>query len=921
MTSLQPTPVRFEHARDGFGIGAATPRLSWQLPAAPADFATTGYELELTDVAGAVTTVAVESTDQVLVPWPFAPLGSRARGSVRVRMTGTAWSEPSPFETTLLAEPDWSARFVSPRSIAGIGEPAPILHGHVEVPTAIVAARLHVTALGVHVTSINGTRVGDEHLAPGWTSYANRLRFRTHDVTGLVREGTNDVDILLGNGWYRGQLGFAGRRAIYGDRLAALAQLEITHADGTVTTLGTGPDWTATASNVLADDLYDGQTTDRRGVAGEPDAVDVLDEDLGRLVAPDGPPVRTIATVPAVEVTRSPSGRQLVDFGVNIVGWVRLTVRGGAPGQEITIRHAEVLENGELAVRALRAAKATDVHLLVGDVQEVLEPALTFHGFRYAEITGIDVVAADAEAVVIGSDLRRTGEFGCSEPDVETLHANVVRSMQGNFLDIPTDCPQRAERLGWTGDIQVFAPTATFLADCAGFLTSWTQDLAAEQHPDGSVPYVVPDVLGTSGQAAAAWGDAATVVPWTLYQRFGDLGVLAAQFDSMRSWVDKQAALARPDRVWAGGFQFGDWLDPAAPPDAPWAAKTDPDIVATAHLAYSARIVADAATALGRGADAHRYAELAQEAAAAFAREYVSPSGRIVSDAPTAYAMALVWGLLADPVQRDGAGRRLADLVRAEAFRVGTGFVGTPLITDALSMVGEHHLAYRLLLERGCPSWLYPVSMGATTIWERWDSMLPDGSVNPGDMVSFNHYALGAVADWLHRVVAGLAPAAPGYRELRIAPVPGGGLTHASARHDTPYGPAAVAWRRAGGRLVVDVEVPFGTTATVALPGEPAQRVGHGEHRFDVADPVAARPLETVRDVLDDAALWAALVAAAADLGVSADPVHLAERLSHYFDSPAATLPEAIAPSYFPGAEQVHAQLLKIITEHRENAA
>ena len=952
-SSPSPTPVRFEHHADGFGIGTGAPRLSWQLLGQPAEFTPAAYELELTDAAtGEVSTHRADDAAQVLVDWPFPALGSRARGSVRVRVAGpdwTPWSEPAPFETTLLAPTDWTARFISPRTLAAIGEPAPVLHRHFELPGdpagdvsgdrpgdvpgdpagGIVAARLYVTALGLQETTLNGARIGDEQLAPGWTAYPHRLRFRVHDVTAFVRPGANELEILLGNGWYRGYLGFMGQRALYGDRLAALAQLEVRYADGSVHTVGTDGSWTARRSAVLADDLYDGQTTDWRLVTvegrasiarEEPDAVDVLDTDPSRLVPPDGPPVRVVDTVPAVAVTRSPSGRPLVDFGQNVVGWVRLRVRDSEPGQRVTIRHAEVLDGGELGVRPLRAAKATDVHVLAGGTLEVVEPSLTFHGFRYAEIVGAgEVTPADIEAVVLSSDLRRTGEFRCSEPDVETLHANVVRSMRGNFLDVPTDCPQRAERLGWTGDIQVFAPTAAFLADCAGFLTSWLADLAAEQQPDGSVPWVVPDILRTDGPAAAAWGDAATVLPWTLYQRFGDTQVLAVQFDSMRGWVDRQAALAGPDLVWAGGFQFGDWLDPAAPPDDPFAAQTHPDVVATAHLAHSARIVADAATVLGRSTEAGRYGELAARAAAAFAAEYVSPHGRIASDAPTAYAMALVWDLLADPVQRAGAGRRLADLVRSGGFRVRTGFVGTPLITDALCVAGEPALAYRLLLERGCPSWLYPVTMGATTIWERWDSMLPDGSINPGDMVSFNHYALGAVADWLHRVVAGLAPAAPGYRELLVRPLPGGGLTSAAAALDTPYGRAAVEWRRGDGRFVLDVEVPCGASATVHVPGQPEpHRVRHGRHHWEVAD-IPAEPRTAprlVRDAVDDPELWAVLTAAAAQLGLVADAAEVAARLGPYLDRPVDQLPGALVPFNLPDAGGLRAQLAKTLEQY-----
>ncbi|GAA1278145.1 glycoside hydrolase family 78 protein [Pseudonocardia aurantiaca] len=926
-STIRPAPVRYEHATSGFGLGTGTPRLSWQVPAAPEGYAQAIYELELTDAdTGATSVDRVESPEQVLVPWPFPALGSRARGSVRVRVAGagedwSGWSEPAPVETTLLDPLDWTARFVSPRTLGGIEQPAPIVRGGVELTGAvageIVRARLHVTALGLHVTTINGVRVTDEELAPGWTSYGSRLRFRTHDVTGLLREGANSVEVLLGNGWYRGRLGWGGRRAHYGDRLAALAQLEVTLTDGTVRTFGTDETWTAVASGVLADDLYDGQITDLRFVPdahGEP--VDVLDEDLGRLVPPAGPPVRSVAEVPAVSLSRSPSGRLLADFGENVVGWVRLRVRGGAEGRRVVVRHAEVLEHGELGVRPLRSAKATDEYVLAGETAE-LTPSLTFHGFRYAELEGVSEEQVEsATAVVLSSDLRPTGTFACSAPDVETLHANVVRSMRGNFLDVPTDCPQRDERLGWTGDIQVFAPTAAFLADCAGFLTSWLADLAADQQPDGSVPFVVPDVLRRpEGPAAAAWGDAATVVPSVLYERFADAEVLATQFDSMKAWTDRIAGLAGKDGLWAGGFQFGDWLDPAAPPEDPAAARTDPDLLATAHLVRSAELTARAAEVLGRSAEERHYADLAATARDAFAREFVSPSGRLHNDAPTAYALALIWDLLPTPEQRAHAGRTLADLVRKAGFRVATGFVGTPLITDALTLAGEPELAYRLLLERGCPSWLYPVTMGATTIWERWDSMLPDGSINPGQMTSFNHYALGAVADWLHRVVAGLAPAAPGYRRLLVRPMPGGGLTSAAARHDTPYGPAAVAWERADGRLRLSVEVPVGVRADVHVPGRAELvEVGHGHHRWDVPDPVEPpRVVRTVRDAIDDAGLWDELVATAVTAGLASDGAEIAARVGPHLDAPATELPALVPPRLRPAPDEVRERLAAVV--------
>lgn len=920
-TASAPAEVRFEHwspEQRALGIGNPTPRLSWMVPTAEPDYAQTAYEVEVTRGDSAPEVVRVESAEQVLVPWPAAPLQSRERARVRVRVGDvddwSPWSEAAEVEAGLLSSEDWTAQFVSPRRLGRLDMPAPVLRAALDIADDVVRARLYVTAHGVYLPFLNGVRVGDQQLAPGWTSYRHRLRYQSYDVTDLVRQGRNELEVLLGNGWFRGRLGFAEQRAFYGDRLALLAQLEITTRDGAVQVLGTDPSWTATEGSVLSDDLYDGQLVDHRRAAlreGGEDGVEVLEEDLSRLVAPDGPPVRITDVLPAVSIFRSPSGATLVDFGQNLVGWVRLRVRGHEPGDEIVVRHAEVLDDGELGVRPLRTADATDRYLLAGG-DEVLEPSLTFHGFRYAEVTGLDGLRGeDVEAVVVGSDLRRTGWFESSDPMLDRFHENVVWGARGNFLDIPTDCPQRDERLGWTGDISVFSPTACALFDAAGFLTSWLADLAADQFPDGTVPFVVPDILPREQHPAAGWGDAATVVPWVLYQRFGDLQILAQQLPSMRAWVDRVASVARPDHLWIGGFQFGDWLDPTAPPDQPFLAQADPDVVATAHFARSAAILSDAAEAVGEEEAAQRYAELARRVRAAFAEEYVTPAGRVLSDAQTVYALGLEWDLLPSAAQREHAGRRLADLVRTAAFRIGTGFLGTPMVTDALTSAGEVDLAYRLMLERGCPSWLYPVTMGATTVWERWDSLLPDGSINPGEMTSFNHYALGAVADWLHRTVAGLAPAAPGYREILVRPRPGGGLNSAAARHITPYGLASAAWQRRNGYLDLEVTVPVGCTAVVHLPDDTAPRtVGHGTHTWRVPDRQSQQERDdlapsTIRDLVDQPSLWDAVVAAAAETGVARDDIEVAARVRRFLDHPVSVLQPAVVTYRNPpgGAE------------------
>ncbi|MEV6630886.1 glycoside hydrolase family 78 protein [Actinoplanes sp. NPDC051470] len=908
-----PHRLRFEHHTEALGIGTATPRLSWWN-----DEPQTAYELEISRNDGPAETFRVESDEQVLVPWPAAPLRSRDRVRVRVKVNDS-WSEYAEAEAGLLEPSDWTARFVQ-------GDPdaeAPILSASLDIPFSITRARLYATAHGLYIPHLNGQRVGDHQLAPGWTAYQHRLRYQTFDVTGLVRTGANRLDIQLGNGWYRGRLGFRGQRGLYGDHLALLAQLEVTTEDGQTHLLGTDGSWTARASTVTANDLYDGQTTDLRHLDAPSQPVSVVDADLSRLVAPDGPPVRITEIVSAKAITASPSGKTLVDFGQNVVGRVRLRVRDGQNGQEITIRHAEVLENGELGVRPLRTAKCTDTWILAGPDEVTLEPELTFHGFRYAEVTGVPALAKDdIQAVVLHSDLERTGWFTSSHDLLNRFHENVVWGMRGNFLDVPTDCPQRDERLGWTGDIQVFSPTATFLYDSAGFLTNWLADLAAEQQKDGSVPFVIPDVIRDAGPSATAWGDAATVVPWVVYRAHGDAGLLARQLPSMRGWVDRMVELAGPDLLWQGGFQFGDWLDPTAPPADPFRAKADPDVIATAHLAYSAGLVAKAAAVTGDTAVEKQYADLATRARAAYAREYTTVGGRVLSDSATNYALALHWDLLPDDGQRERAGQRLADLVRAAGYRISTGFVGTPLMTDVLADAGEPELAYRLLLQTGCPSWLYAVTMGASTVWERWDSMLPDGSINPGQMTSFNHYALGAVADWMHRRVAGLAPGDAGYRTISVRPLPGHALTSASARHLTPYGEAAAGWERAGGRLTLTVTVPVGSRATVEIPGGDTVEVAHGVHEWTVDDPYAQEPElptgATIRRLMDHEPSWQRVVAAATEAGVADGEAALADRLARYLDAPTTDLADAATGRGFvPGAEAFRAALQTLLERSR----
>ncbi|AZP14814.1 alpha-L-rhamnosidase [Streptomyces aquilus] len=836
--------VAAEHHREPFGIGEAAPRISWKTTA------TTGwrqhaYQVEAVRSDGRHRSDWVISQDSVLVPWPLQPLAPREMCEVRVRVRGADqvagdWSPPLRIETGLLAPTDWTARAISPHEPDGSRPPSaerrpPLLRKEFTIRGDVERARLYVTAHGLYEIEINGRRVGDHALAPGWTSYHHRLRYQTHDVTDHLNAGANAIGAWLADGWYRGRLGFGGGHAdLYGDRVALLAQLEVVHRDGTVTVVASDPSWRASRGPILSSGLLDGETFDARQERpgwsspgfddGDWSLVDIVARDPATLVAPTGPPVRCTEEIAPVLVTALDADRLLVDFGQNLVGRVRITVSGPA-GHTLVIRHAEVLQDGELCVRPLRGAASTDRYTLRGGGPETWEPRFTLHGFRYAEITGWRGGGFPGRAIVARvyhTDMARTGWFECSNDQVNRLHQNVVWSLRGNFVDIPTDCPQRDERLGWTGDIQIFAPTAAFLYDCHGMLTSWLRDVAVEQHDDGTVPWYVPEIPGgeqwTPARPGAGWGDVVALTPWDLYRASGDTGLLAAQYDSARRWVDLVTALADASGLWNRGYQLGDWLDPFAPPDDPGAGRTDRHLIATAYYAWSLRHVAWMAAVLGRGDERRRYQQLADRVRQAFGDEYVRPDGLMTSDTQTAYAVALQFDLLPNAAARASAGRRLAELVAAGGHTIQTGFVGTPLVAPALSATGHHHSAYAMLLQQECPSWLYALKHDATTVWERWDSMLPDGTVNPGEMTSFNHYALGAVAQWLHTTVAGLDASAPGYREVVFRPRPGGGITWASATHESPYGRVAIRWELAETELTVETTVPTGATGRIEWP-------------------------------------------------------------------------------------------------------
>ncbi|MCM3697696.1 alpha-L-rhamnosidase [Microbacterium oleivorans] len=754
--------------------------------------------------------------------------------------------------------------FTTSRLIAPSTAPdgAPTLVGDFSLESergAVVRAVLRYSALGLVDAVLNGAPVSEDVLTPGWSSYEWRVRVAEADVTRLLAPRST-LELTLGNGWYRGGLTWTGSTGVYGDRLAAIAELTVEYADGHVQVWGTDATWSARVGETLSDDLYNGQTIDarRRGVAADSGPVEEIDAGEIGFESYVGPPVARVGMLEPVRVFASPSGRVIVDFGENIVGWVRAEL-AGARGETVTIRHSEVLEHGEIAVRPLRSAQATDRFILSGG-HDVFEPTFTFHGFRYAEVDGwpggLEAIRRGGiRAVRISSRMRRIGRFSSSEPLLNRLHENVVSSTLGNFVGLPTDCPQRDERLGWTGDIAVFAATSARLFDVEGFLRDWLRDVLLEQeHHGGIVPYVVPDVLKYVGvpeditpvDSTAIWSDAIVWVPWAVWMATGDDRVLRETFDGMLAHLRHVAELVSESGLWDRGFQFGDWLDPDAPPEDPAAAKADRALVATACLYRSASLAREAADVIGRSDVVGELESLRDRTRAAFGRSYVDVGNRrLRNDVETSYALAIVFGLL-DEEERTWAGARLAELVESSGHRISTGFAGTPYILDALSSTGHIATAGRLLLQRECPSWLYPVTMGATTVWERWDSMLPDGSINPGEMTSFNHYALGAVADWMHRVLGGLEPTQAGYARVLIAPQPIDGVDHVSTSIDTPHGEIAVSWRRMADSVELDATVPEGIVADIRM-GEIELEVRGGRHSFTAQ--VSPSALSRVRQI------------------------------------------------------------------------
>ncbi len=865
---MRAVALRCEHRRDVPCLDEPAPRLSWALDSSERGKRQSAYRVVVSAGDGVLwDSGRVESSSSVDIVYAGRALPAATDCSWTVQVwdedgAESEWSEPARFRTALA---EWRAQWIwrdasedpgvpVPGSEPEIVEdimlqrcgPAPYLRRAFEAAGGVRRAMLYATARGVHELHLNGARVGDAVLAPGWTDYRTRIEYAAHDVTELVREGANVLAAIVGDGWWSGFVGFDLKRAgaHYGTYPELLCELHLEHEDGTVDVVASDEGWRATTGPIRYSDLLHGEYYDaRRELDGwmEPGyddsgwpAVLVRERDGVALVPERAQPIRVTEELQPVSVTERAPGVHVVDLGQNMVGWVRLEVEGER-GTTVRLRFAEMLEaDGSLHLANLRAARPQETYVLRGSgretsasggrVLEVFEPRFTFHGFRYVEVTGL----AEPPALVgrvAGSDTPWTGHFECSSDMVNQLWRNVTWGQRGNFLSVPTDCPQRDERLGWLADAQVFLPSAALNMDVAAFITKWGDDVLDAQSPEGAYPDVAPR-MSFERDGAPAWADGGVIVPWVIYQRYGDVRILERHWDAMERYL---AYLVRhnPDLLWKArrNNDYGDWLSAGE--------HTPREVLATAYMAYDALLMARMARVLGRSDRAAHYDALHRDVAAAFNRAYVGEDASIEGDTQTVYLLALHMELLPQELRARAAERLVAAIERRD-WHLTTGFVGVALLCPVLTEHGYADVAHRLLLNETFPSWGYSIRQGATTIWERWDGWTEEHGFQTPMMNSFNHYSLGSVAEWLYEYVAGIRvdPERPGYEHVLISPTPGE-LDHAEATFESVRGTIRSAWRlQEDGTFQLDVDIPANVTATVVLPGGERHEIGSGTYEF-----------------------------------------------------------------------------------------
>ena len=747
------------------------------------------------------------------------------RVSVKTDLGEEASSEINRFETSRLDE-NWTGKWIG----CDDSEPRlPVFAKSFFPAKPVSSARLYICGLGTYEAVINGKRVGDEHMTPYCNNYNAWVQYQTYDVTDLI-SGSSCISVLLGNGWYKSRFGGDTKKPpFYGDGWKLLCDLILTYDDGTEDIIGTDESWTVSRSNIYFSGIYDGEQVDDTLPTIEPVPARLTEPPKGKLTARLSTPVRIRQEItPNIIVT--PAGETVLDTRQIMTGIFRLKVHE-PKGTKIHLQFGEILQNGNFYRDNLRSAKAEFVYISDGEAH-VIEPQFTFYGFRFVKVEGItDIKPEDFTALVLYSEIPQTGWLSTGNSLVNQLIHNAEWGQLGNFLDVPTDCPQRDERLGWTGDAQVFAPTACYQRDCAAFYAKYLHDMYEEQKlTGGEVPVVVPSFDLNKG-CSTAWGDAACIIPWTVYEYTGDKTILENQFESMRGWVDFIERLENDNHSWRTHFHFGDWLAL----DCPKAAKgfvgaTDRAFIALTYFRYSALLTSKAAEVIGNTDAQEHYLKLADGILREIRKEYFTPTGRCAVPTQTAYLLTLRHGLSPDTerIQKD-----LADKLTSNEDRLETGFVGTPLLCEELTAAGYADKAFKLLLNEEYPGWLYAVKMGATTIWERWNSVLPDGSISDTGMNSLNHYSYGSIVHWLYRDVAGIAPLAPGFTKAKLEPHFCEALGHAKARFASVSGEWRVQWKLGhGGNVDYSCTVPFGCTAELILPGMEAQTLDSDEYRF-----------------------------------------------------------------------------------------
>ncbi|MEN9686742.1 MAG: hypothetical protein RLZZ28_2528 [Bacteroidota bacterium] len=835
-----------ENTNNPLGIDIRSPRFSWQLVNNKNNLLQLAYELKVFE-QGEKKAVwesgKVNSSASVYITYAGAPLQTGRKYYWFVKLWDNQGrelkSDTAFFRMALLDKADWKAKWIEPGFTEdSLLRPSPLFRKQFNAARKISSAFAYITAHGLYEAQINGKRVGDAYFTPGWTSYKNRLQYQVYDVTALLNTGNNAIGITLGNGWYRGFIGFSGQQNFYGKDIALLFQMEIVYTDGTREMVVSDESWKSSTGAIRNSEIYNGETIDARlnknGFAsvGYDDSkwegVKPGNQSKDVLIATYNEPVRRKETFKPVKVITTPAGEKVLDFGQNLVGWVTIKVKGQA-GDKLVINHAEVLDKtGNFYTVNLRAAKAEDVYILKGGGEEVFEPHFTWHGFRFIKVAGYpgELKAENFTAVALYSDMTPAGSFTSSNQLINQLQQNIQWGQKGNFIDVPTDCPQRDERLGWTGDAQVFSRTASFNMNVNNFFSKWLKDVAADQQANGSVPFVVPNVLGANAGGSAGWADVANIIPWNMYLAYGDKKILEEQYNSMKAWVGYMQTNSRND-LWNKGFHFGDWLFYRPDDDNDGrAAVTDKYLIAQCFFAHSTQLLINAAKVLGKNDDITSYEALLKRIKEAFVKEYMTGNGRLVSSTQTAYTLALHFDMLPEPLQKQAA-EKLMENVKSYGNHLTTGFLGTPYLCHVLTRFGYTQVAYDLLLQDKYPSWLYPVKMGATTIWERWDGIKPDGSFQTPGMNSYNHYAYGAIGDWMYRVMVGLDTYEDGvgYKHSKIQPHIGGGFTDASASLQTYYGKLSSGWKLSGDKVLMDVVIPANTNATVFVPAKNAAAI------------------------------------------------------------------------------------------------